>query len=100
MNVLPIPSPGVSRCAGFALNSVSSRCFSFFQQLAQQAAAVNYGPNGQSAKRAEVNIDSASGQPYVIYEGTTLDMASSRDHNKIPCAWQACVVVWEFSVFA
>ena len=28
----------------------------------------------QAPKRApEVNIDSASGQPYVIYEGTTLD---------------------------
>jgi type IV secretion system protein TrbI len=31
-------------------------------------------PQAQAPKRApEVNIDSASGQPYVLYEGTTLD---------------------------
>lgn len=44
-----------------------------------QAAAASAHPSGEGAastasKRApEVNIDSASGQPYVIYEGTTVD---------------------------
>ena len=35
---------------------------------AQQAA-------GTAAKRAEVNVNSALGQPYVLFEGTTLDSA-------------------------
>jgi len=33
----------------------------------------NSSAQSTAQKRAEVNIDSATGQPYVIYEGTTLD---------------------------
>ena len=40
-----------------------------------QKTAVPAAPGAQTAAQhnAEVNIDSATGQPYVIYEGTTLD---------------------------
>jgi type IV secretion system protein VirB10 len=40
---------------------------------AGKAAAGNPTPPAPPKRAPEVNIDSASGQPYVIYEGTTLD---------------------------
>ena len=36
-------------------------------------SAILLGSRVAAARRPEVNIDSATGQPYVIYEGTTLD---------------------------
>ncbi|HEX4031843.1 MAG TPA: TrbI/VirB10 family protein [Terracidiphilus sp.] len=37
------------------------------------APAAQIAPETQAQRRPEVNIDAATGQPYVIYEGTTLD---------------------------
>ena len=44
-------------------------------QAASDPPATSSAPAAQSPaqRRPEVNIDSATGQPYVIYEGTTLD---------------------------
>lgn len=44
-------------------------------QTASDPPAISSMPAAQSPaqRRPEVNIDSATGQPYVIYEGTTLD---------------------------
>ena len=40
----------------------------------REAGAKSQGESAAAPKRApEVNIDAASGQPYVIYEGTTVD---------------------------
>jgi type IV secretory pathway VirB10-like protein len=40
----------------------------------REAGAKSHGESAATPKRApEVNIDAASGQPYVIYEGTTVD---------------------------
>jgi type IV secretory pathway VirB10-like protein len=44
-------------------------------QSAADPAATTFAPDeqAQKARRPEVNIDSAVGKPYVVYEGTTLD---------------------------
>lgn len=45
----------------------------FIVPRAAGAAAAIPNPQTTAARRPEVNIDTALGQPYVIYEGTTLD---------------------------
>lgn len=58
--------------AGPAGDNVSSATHSI--PLPQQPAAAQAGSSRSKSKRAtEVNIDSAHGQPYVIFEGTTID---------------------------
>jgi type IV secretory pathway VirB10-like protein len=71
----PDPRPGQEGAAAGGLQQqvVSGAADSNSSLIAPRAAADRAG-EGPAQKRAlEVNVDSAVGQPYVLYEGTTLD---------------------------
>ena len=57
-----------------ATNSPSNRAADPNSSLIAPRAASDRAGQGQEQKRPpEVNVDSAVGQPYVLYEGTILD---------------------------
>jgi type IV secretion system protein VirB10 len=69
----PQPGQGGTAAAGSQQQAVNGPVDSNSSLIAPRAAGDRAG-EAQGQKRAlEVNVDSAVGQPYVLYEGTTLD---------------------------
>ena len=66
-------APGAQGNASSYLSAQDRAASSLIPAHAAGDQPANSSAQSTAQKRAEVNIDAATGQPYVIYEGTTLD---------------------------